>query len=280
MIKSIHICTMDIRKWASDPKIYILYAMVFILTNHFTHEFKMFSRHTGYRITPWIFPFLIDSFIFQLLIIFGIVFLFCDAPFMDDIQPYLLIRSTRHDWILGKIYYIIVATFIFLLFVNISIILSLTPYMYYSSDWGKVLATLAQTNASNMVQLIAINKKILTNYTPFQAMTICFLLEWFCGIIIGLTLFSANTLLNKRIGILITSCIPLLDILFNAGFSSFSYHFSPTSMARLSILDTSGFSRYPTPQYAFIFLLFLIGILLAGVILIMKNQEINVIERL
>lgn len=274
MIKSASICLLNIRKWATNPRIYVIIALLFTITYHFISSLIPICYHTGYRITPWIFPFLMDNSKFQILTILGVKLLFCDAPFENQMQSYFLIRCNRNQWAIGHIMYIFLSSLFYLIMVNVFIILILFRVMFVSAEWGKVLSTIAQTNLSSTVNVLYISNKILSDYTPFKAFFISFFLEWCCCIFIGLLIYILNSIFNRFIGVLVASCMVLFDILIDAGLRSFVYHFSPISLARLSILDQRGLSSYPTLKYALISLPLIVIILFIVAVIVTKKKKV------
>ena len=114
------------------------------------------------------------------------ILLFCDAPFIDDNQAYVIARSGRIPWSIGQIAYIIIASsiyFLFLLFLTIIINIS---HIQFTSSWGKVLGTLANTNASSVIGLTTfVSRNILYYFTPLQEMWFTFFLSWLVGVVLG-----------------------------------------------------------------------------------------------
>lgn len=274
MIKSVSVCFLNIRKWATNPRIYIIISLLFTLIYHFVSPLISICYHTGYRITPWIFPFLIDNVSFQILIMSGVILFFCDAPFENQMQAYFLIRCNRIQWALGQTIYIYISSLFYLLIVNIFIILILLQVVYISPEWGKVLSTMANSNLSSMVRVFNVSSKIISDYTPLKAFFISFFLEWCCCTVIGLIIYIFNSIFSRFIGIIIASSIVLFDIFISAGLRSFIYHFSPISLPKLSILDTKGLSDYPTLEYALIVFPIVIIVLNIISIIVTKNKKI------
>lgn len=268
--KSFSISINNIRKWASNPRIYILGALLFLMLWSYISPISTFARGINYRVTPWLFPHLSNWYFTQMLMLLGIVFLFCDAPFMDEGQPYLLVRSGRISWGLGQVIYIMLGTAIYLLFINIISILILSPNLFLDDGWGKVLGTLAQPSES-LKYALPISYNIQFQYTPIKAFVISLLLEWCAGTMIGIIMFITNIYLKRSIGAIAGSAIVLFDFVVANSLPYRYYHFSPSSMARLTILDPTGMSPRPTNLYAYIF--FGISIIVLSVIAVISVRK-------
>ena len=99
---SISMCLINIRKWAYTPRIYVLALLSVIMIFDKCREIANYANNIRYNVTPWVMPFLFNSRYIRLVILFGVVLLFCDAPFISVEQPYLIIRSKKIDGQLRK----------------------------------------------------------------------------------------------------------------------------------------------------------------------------------
>lgn len=275
--KSFPICINKIRRWFTNPRIYILGVLLIILVLNHVGPITAFSKSVGYRVTPWVFPFLSNFFFTQIGMMLGIVFLFCDAPFIDEGQPYLLIRSGRIQWGVGQVLYIMLGTAIYFLFITFISILVLSPNMFVSDGWGKVLSTLAQSNAGQEIKILPVSYKIQTLYSPMKAFSLSLLLEWCAGTILGLIIFITNIHLNRAMGAIIASAVTFLDILISNALPNYMYHFSPISMARLTVLDPTGLAWNPSNLYAYIFFAASIIVLSIFAVLSVRKRDIQVL---
>lgn len=147
------ICRNSIFFTIFNCKIYVALIFVSILFQQLIGPIKDFSKLVGIKVNGWVFPFLTEYSFVQVAVVLAIAFIFCDMPFDDGESEWMLLRAGRQNWILGKVLYIImmsgIMTFLFFL---VSLIL-LIPQLQLCTGWGKVLGTLAQTNAANVMGL-------------------------------------------------------------------------------------------------------------------------------
>ncbi|MBX4262782.1 hypothetical protein KTC96_23270 (plasmid) [Clostridium estertheticum] len=276
--KYISISSNNIRRWLINPRIYILATLLSILLWNYLSPILNFSNSMRYRVTPWIFPFISDFAYTHMMMMFGIVFLFCDAPFMNEGQPYFLIRCGRTQWAMGQVFYIMIGTLIYFLFISFVSILMISTNLFFSNSWGKILGTLAQSTAGQAFNIqLPISYTIQSLYTPIQAFGLSFMLQWCAGTILGLIMFVINVYGKQSIGSIVASVIVLFDIAIEYEFKPYAYHFSPVSMARLTILDPSGLSQRPTIIYACVFLAVAITLLSIIAVLSVHKREIQVL---
>jgi len=271
------ICYQNFRKWTANYRVWVIAILLVILTHNFTGEITDFAQDINIDVSPWMFPFLFTQKFIKLLFFFPLILLFCDAPFIDENQPYIIARSGRMPWSIGQIGYIVIASavyFIFLMFITVMINL---PSIQFTMEWGKVLGTLANTNASIVVGLkTIITSSTLHYFSPLQAMWFSFLLSWLAGVFLGLMIYVINSLTNTRIfGVLADSFFLVLDAAITS--KSHLYRFSPVSWSNLDRIDIEGTSPMPSITYIYIGFAVLIGMMIASAILANRKQSINVL---
>ncbi len=114
---SIRICFYNISLRLTNPRVYIVFIVGIIIAWSGSDEYcTLFSHYSvTYNILE---PFIImfsDFYILSFSIL-GIMILFCDAPFINAGTSFLLIRSSRKNWVVGQIIYIFIASLIYYLF--------------------------------------------------------------------------------------------------------------------------------------------------------------------
>lgn len=265
------VCRTGLRKWAANYRIWCIAVLLLILVHMFSKSVVAFSEQLGIPMTPWIFPFFFTQKYIKLLFLFPLVLLFCDAPFMDSNEPYTLIRSGRRPWAVGRIFYIVVSSGIYFLFLFAASILLNLPHMQYSDEWGKVFGTLAKTGVSTMTgaePAISVSQKIVEYFAPIQAVAFSLLLCWLAGIFIGLLIYFVNTAAkNTLLGILSASAFLILDASIEG--HTEVYYFSPVTWCTLTRIRIDekviqpGIS-YVLAAFAVIFILLVLLILLSN----------------
>lgn len=266
---AIQIVGYQFKRWKRDYRIYVLAILVCILLAKNIAGVLEFSYETGYRINPWIFPVLLESYfvsmgLLKVLLLFGMILLFCDAPFYDGMKPYLIIRCGRRAGCIGEIIYIAAASFVYVLFVWGISLLCLLPRISFQLTWGKVLGTLAMTEAGGIyAPTLCFNSQMISSYQPLEASLLTFLNFWLFGIIIGLIIYTANIFLkNKITGVIFVSFLILMDPVFAYLEQAGNFWFSPASWVSISRLNRISGSDYPTECYVLIiYLLVILGLI-------------------
>ncbi len=274
----IHLSMNNIRRWTANPRICVIMILGAMWIQFLVGPLLMFSQSVNVKITPWAFPFTQTYWYPTMIIMLGVVLLFCDAPFMNNSTPYECIRGGKKRWVSGQLTYVMIASLIYVLFLVLVSILCLLPNIDFSGEWGKVYNTLAQTNAGPEYGVfIPISYNIILSYTPLEAMLLTSLMLFLETVFVGLVMFALN-LVTKRIGGIFAGLL----LAFMPAFASVVgtmqfYYFAPTAWANLSMMDTNVQTMYPSLAYAVCFLLISITFLVMFICKIYKRREIEVL---
>lgn len=246
---SLRVAVQNIRKWGTDYRIWILLILTMIFVHMYTKEISVYALELGMKCSPWLYPFLYTDRYIRILFMLPLLFLYCDAPFIDKNQIYILMRCKRSLWGIGQIFYIFMTSVIYFSIVAVLPILLNIKNIEYMNDWGKVLGTLG-FSAIPLVKgtAVTINTYILTYFTPAQAMFFTWLLSVLCGAILGLLIYLCNIVSKtKGFGIVVAGFLVILSAAV-AGKEKAQW-ISPVSWTTLNQLDVGGLTHYPTITY-------------------------------
>lgn len=247
-----------------------------ILMKQLTDTINKFSEAVDIKVCPWIFPFLMQENYIQFLFLAGAVLLFCDAPFIDEGSSYELIRAGKLNWIIGKIIYMFGLAVVYTGGVVGITILLLVPNISFQNSWGKVLGTLAQTDAAAVFgnTYIELDYNIMLKYQPVTAMLLSFVLAVFVCFIVGLCVLTINLYFKKIPGAIGGMTIALMSY-FQKNFSNLyvmSYA-SPTSWLDIGWWSNKASLSYPSVSYMITFLGISITIFCALSIITFNNSD-------
>lgn len=275
----VHCCLIRFSKLIQNTRMYTVMIFISIYLYSVIAPVRSFASVIGYPCAPWLYPFLMADSTTLIYVMLGCIVIFSDAPFVDEQQPYVIMRTGKRIWFAGQMYYICFVSFIYFFYILIISILLLIPNLSYSQNWGKIIGTLVRTNAGEQIGVYGMNliPKILLTYTPLQAVGCCFLLSWFLGMLIGFTLFFCNMLFNKIVGaIVVNACVLLAAFTYDVGGERIFY-ISPFSWVNLSKIDVTGTSVMPSFVYALtcVMSLCFLFILVCG--FIFRKRDVTVI---
>jgi hypothetical protein len=275
--KTIHMTVNGMRRWGTSPRHYVIAVLAALWVHHMVSPLLAFSRMVDVKITPWAFPFFAGSWNSALVILLGVVLLFCDAPFAHEGTPYECVRAGRRSWVCAQILYVLMASAAYvLLLVGVSV-LCLVPNMDWANEWGRVYNTLAQTNAGWEYSAVAMSYKIILSYSPWAALLWTMLLLYLETVFVGLVMFAVNVV-GKRVGSVVAGMV----LAFLPAFASvvvvpWFYYLAPTAWANLDLLGTSSMSMYPSLRYALVALSAAIVGLVIVIVGLYRKREIVVL---
>lgn len=264
------LCTMLEERFLCKRNI-TLFLLLLFLMDVFLEPVKRFAELSGCKATPWIFPFLISDANFLMVYMAGVICFFSGAPFMERKETYYLIREERKRWFSEQANDIFLSSF---LMTGISVLASclpLFPMLKFGSEWGKVIFTLAKTNAGDMTGLFwKISNWYLNKYTPLEAMLTSILIISLGNCFLGMLMMLIRLYLPKAysVGIALT-LVAYSSVVANVGFpleKSF-FEVSPISWMRITRLGftENGFRvAWPASVSIGAFTVLLLVIVIAG----------------
>ncbi len=270
---SILIAFQNIRKWRTDYRIWMLAILMGIITHSNTVAISQVALEMGEKVAPWIFPFLYTDRYVLILYMVPLIFLYCDAPFIDNNQLFVLLRSKRTPWIIGQVLYIVLTSVIYFTTLTILPIVLHIRHITYMDDWGMVLGRMAISGTA-LVEGTAftVSNHIVTYFTPQQAMFYAWLLSVLFGIFIGIMICMLNIITKHRI---VAMVVAGFVVLFQTLARSMEMKwFSPASWAVLPNLDVGGRTALPTIGYVLI--IYLVGILFMSIAVVIRFRKMDI----
>lgn len=109
---SLRVCQIRLRKTFTTPRFYVALLWIAILFHVMTAGIRGFCEQTGVDVTFWMLPFMTRYNGDQIIIVFGALLLFCDAPFLEPNSGWQILRAGRKSWFWGNMLYIVVVSFL------------------------------------------------------------------------------------------------------------------------------------------------------------------------
>lgn len=272
------IAAQNFRKWQTDYRIWTIAFFLITMTLIYTDDVKQVADFHGYDMPIWIFPFLYSQFYTKVVFTIPVILMFCDAPFVDKNQIFIMMRTSRTNWLCGQILYIVLASGIYYLFIfAISIILTVF-YSGFSLDWGKTLTAIAYDSSVAFeagVSSLSISPIVVEYFSPLLACYFTFIMSWLSAIFLGLLVFACNLLTGSRLwGIIAGSFFVAFTI--NAHWQSPILWLSPISWGTLDKINVGGLTVRPSFTYCICILALLILVLTTVVFLFGSKKSLDV----
>jgi hypothetical protein len=205
----------NFRGWRKNPRIIITFALAFVLCFLLSDKAVRFSednKSTMQIVEAFVWTFGDSNSI--LLVSLLLVMLFADLPFLGAGVPYYLMRIDRKTWMLGQILYVILATFVYMLFILAATSLICMNNSFVGNMWSQTAAILGYSGAGKAVALPAL-VKTLEMSTPYECMASIFALMLLYTLLIMSIMLAVNIRRGQFWGIASVFALSLYGFLVN-----------------------------------------------------------------
>ena len=259
-MKCFFVISRNVISTLTGARFYVAILLVTCLMNQIIYPIKMFSMQAGIHTCPWIFPFLTQTFYLQMIMLVGIIFLFCDLPIINNGTIYILARTGKKIWFWAQVGYIFIMTFIYYVCIFMLSIALFFPYVKFENNWGKVLGTVAQTNLQDQLNL-EMDYLLQVTYTPLQAIGRAFLIAWLVSVFTGIVVLVLNIYFKSIVGAVVGTMIAFTPYFaVNANNMSAANYIAPAVW--LNIMKSYQLESVDYPNAWYIFSFLILGIVL------------------
>ena len=189
---SLRVCQIRLRKTFTTPRFYVALLWIAILFHVMTAGIRGFCEQTGVDVTFWMLPFMTRYNGDQIIIVLGALLLFCDAPFLEPNSGWQILRVGRKSWFWGNMLYIVVVSFFYTICLSMIPVLLVFPNVGWETGWGKVISTLAQTNAAYTFDQEPLDYLIISRFSPQEAMGLTMLAIWCLSVMTGVVSYAGK----------------------------------------------------------------------------------------
>lgn len=230
--------------------------LLFFLISIFLFPVKKFSIIAKHPSSPWILPFLLTDTNFLILFMAAVIIFFSNVPFMKRWNCYYLLRSGKEKWIKEQIAYIVISA---LVITGVSIVLTwiaLFPNVKMEYEWGSVIYTLSQTDASEMCDLFwQISAQFISKHSALGAMGLCIVIMILGITFIGMLMFWGSIFLSRIFSIIIAISFVVYTHMITALGDSMQKKLaliSPISWMRIADYDVNRYGYKISPSVPYV----------------------------
>lgn len=259
-----------------STKLFVIVLLQFFMVCVFLLPLREFSTMVNYPVSPWIIPFLYSDLYFEIFFMSAVIYYYSNVPFMQYSEMYKIIRTGRRKWAIQKIIGIIFSAIGLSIIEVLLSVIPLIGQMKIESGWGKVIHTLAMTDAAQQYGIsLHVANKVLSEYSPLEAMLLIILISILVISFIGLLMFMISLFSNRLIAMFFATFFIILPIVEMNMESMYKWiiYISPVSWMNMGLIGTRHVGELPTLSYIITTLLGLIVIL--SILIICKIKTIN-----
>lgn len=269
LVDSWNIAFSGIKKNFTSIRFYTVLLVATIFSWSQIRGIREYASGQGLGVSCWYYPFLFSASICVLFLYFGLVLLFCNAPFVDGQQMFVILRSGKKTWFRGQIFYIILSSIGYFTYIFILSIIMYLPYVGMTDKWGTVLWEFARNPGITTGLGVAINARTLSIFSPIKACLLIWLVNVLAGCFLGFLVFYVNLYKNRTIGSTIALMVVLISNIEKAAGDSMNklVYISPVSWTNLFVYARK---QSPIPVFYTVGVLVAVNIVLA--LLIMRRS--------
>lgn len=145
--RSVSIMMTNFLKWKHDYRVWFVFLMEGFLVGQSMSGLIRYALFMKKTVTPFLLPFLffdasIANGLLKVMVYFGVIVLFCNAPFCDATLYSVIARSKKKAWWLGNCFYIMVASAVYLLYFCLICAVISIPVITFKPFWGSVVQSI------------------------------------------------------------------------------------------------------------------------------------------
>jgi hypothetical protein len=249
----------------------ITFAIIIAVTIwSYNHPLRELTYSIKYPVTWCVLSFLI-------LFWFGIIYINSDIPYMQHSNMYQIIRTGRISWALGQLGGTFFRSFILVVFTAFCSIVSLLPQIEWSLQWGKLIHTIAMTNAAIQYNLkYVFYYQILGKYSPLQLMIITIVICTFISMFLSSLMFMISLYFNHILAVSITAALTIMLFFVVNIHPKIRYilaKFIPTVWAKVVQVNSPVLGYYWVPSIKYMFAFLLIGNIILIILILIKVKK-------
>ena len=258
--RMVAVAGIDFRKMRKDWRVPVILVLIIVAETLYTQSVFAYSVEIGYPVSPWLLPLLLANPGSRFVILGCAVLFFCNLFSAGQQTPYVVMRSGRTPYVLGKLLYLLSTSLAFTLVTAFAFVPLHLKYIALTKDWGALLGSWARYYAPMTTGASA--ARLIHTMPALNAMGCTILLLWLSFLNMGAVVLFFQ-MLGSRIGsVLFLGALMALELV-SANIQQLTEEsaviarmmwFSPLSWSNVSLLAVGeGAYRLPYPSLSYVF---------------------------
>ncbi len=234
----------------------VLFVILWIAFDSFYAEIDYACKVLDYPCSFWYFLNVMTNHFMCGAIGLSAVYLFSNAPYLNRNGMYQMIRQGKYKWLLSQLGSIILSGFSFTAVLFFTGWIRMLPHMDWTLSWGRMMKTLAVTNAASQLNVTFVLKpSFMQSMEAWQAGLLAFMLDSFVFILIGFLILAIGLLFNRMAALIFTGILAIVPFVTNSW--NLSRHlminlFSPVSWLQTGLFYTENMTYAEMPPVLWI----------------------------
>ena len=255
----------------------VLFVILWIAFDSFYAEIDYACKVLDYPCSFWYFLNVMTNHFMCGAIGLSAVYLFSNAPYLNRNGMYQMIRQGKYKWLLSQLGSIILSGFSFTAVLFFTGWIRMLPHMDWTLSWGRMMKTLAVTNAASQLNVTFVLKpSFMQSMEAWQAGLLAFMLDSFVFILIGFLLLAIGLLFNRMAALIFTGILAIVPFVTNSW--NLSRHlminlFSPVSWLQTGLFYTENMTYAEMPPVLWIWGMLAVYLALAVVLALLAAKR-------
>ena len=262
----------NMRRWKTSWHIWLMFLSELAILYSYLNGFNTYAKGTGKTITGFLLPIILagadnTTGSLKVLVLAGGLLLFCDSPFLSAFKQSMILRCSRREWIIGEMFYLFAASFLYLCLINVFSVLILHPVVSGKASWGKIIGDYMK----NPPLLLAYNPgvvipfSVVMLFTPGSTFLYSITVGTLCLFFLGMITLAMNLILKRQwAGTVVSGLLILMDPVVSYVFlgpKRWILRLSPVSWCSIERLSIVSSGEAVSLQYAICGYLLLLAVL-------------------
>lgn len=172
----------------------------------------------------------------------ALFFVLCDAPFYSAFDGFLLIRTSRRQWYLGKCLLVVLFCLLYAVVVILFACLCALPFGYLGNLWSVVGQQMTQQSFGIFTGIIMpLPGGYLNSLRPISALVLSMGLWWLYSCLLSLAALAANLYFKRWMGTAIVMAVNLFGLILVCMNNTAFIPYHPACYVLLQGLRTDAF---------------------------------------
>ena len=251
MLAALRLTRINLYKHLATVNFWTPFILAVAAVYEFTHALADMAAHYSVPVNGFAVSFLFTTLSQTLIIFLGVFILFSDLPFKDNQQMFMISRTGKRAWIFSQVFYVLIVSLMYFTFIFLCFCIMTLPNLGFSADnWGKLIKTLAATNAGSSFEVrFSVSQGVLTDFPPLEAFLYSFGAAYAVAVVLGLVILFLNLAVKRYSGIIVSGVLIFMLMFNNMHYNLRLYYFSPINWCSIRIMDKKGVSAYPDTSW-------------------------------
>lgn len=235
----------------------VLFLLIFLALDQYYAALDYACESMDYPCSPWFFINVMTNDFVCAAIGLAAIYLFSSAPYLNRNGMYQFIRVGKVRWAVAQLGSIAISSFTMTITLFMMGLLRMLPNVDWTADWGKMMKTLAMTNAADQFGItFSLQYSFMESMTAWQAGLLAFILDSLVFMLLGFVIFSVGLLIGRTAALIISGILAVLPFATQAWDVSRHYWFnmiSPVSWLQTGLFNTKRVIFHIIPPVSTIF---------------------------